>query len=424
MPQTIKTVELIEKIEGEAEVGYRYEKDRIVDAQIRFLSGRGIERILAGRPPLDALAITPRVCGICGHAHLIATVRALEACYPELRISPKAEAVRELTLTLELLQNHFKWLYLTIWPLLFPRESVTMKAVEPSRIAAEAIALLSGQYPHNSYALPGGIVGEITPLERLGVADRLERLWEIFRREIADVQMQAFLRCDRIEELQRKEGDFPRILREILDRGWERLGRSHDRFITFGNNGLFVSGKSLATRITHSLDLRHLHEEPIEGSLALNVLYRGKVYETGPLARAMLRKTPLIREAHRRWGDSLPTRIMARVCEIPHLLQYAMQLTRDLDMDAPAWIDPGPLPAQAQGTGIVEAARGSLIHSVEVREGKIAEYRIVTPTQWNLGSGPADRPGVAQKALIGLHRDDPAELIFKSFDVCSVCTTH
>ncbi|WP_456394101.1 nickel-dependent hydrogenase large subunit [Nitratifractor sp.] len=420
----IKQVELIEKIEGEAEVSYTYEGDRIADAQIRFLSGRGIESILTGRPPADALAITPRVCGICGHAHLIATVRALEACFPELQISPKAAAVRELTLTLELLQNHFKWFYLTIWPLLFPKESVTMKAVEPSRIAAEAIALLAGQYPHNSYALPGGIVGEITPLESLGVGDRLERLWGIFRRQIADVEMEAFLRCDRIEDLQRKEGDLSRILREILDRGWERLGRSHDRFIVFGSNGLFVSGKSLATRITSSLDLRYLEEEPIEGSAALRVLYREKVYETGPLARAMLRKTPLIREAHRRWGDSLLSRIMARVCEIPHLLRYAMGLTRELDLDAPAWIDPGSFPQEAEGVGIVEAARGSLIHRIVIRGGRIANFQIVTPTQWNLGSAPRERPGVAQKALIGLHRDDPAELVFKSFDVCSVCTTH
>jgi Ni,Fe-hydrogenase I large subunit len=74
--------------------------------------------------------------------------------------------------------------------------------------------------------------------------------------------------------------------------------------------------------------------------------------------------------------------------------------------------------------GIVEAARGSLIHRVRIGEGLISEYQIVTPTQWNLGSGPADDPGIAQRALIGLHREEPAELVFKSFDVCSVCTTH
>jgi hydrogenase large subunit len=185
-----------------------------------------------------------------------------------------------------------------------------------------------------------------------------------------------------------------------------------------------VGGKAHATRIREHLDLRHLKEEPIEGSEALRVRYRDRAYETGPLARAMLLKTPLIREAHRRYGDSLFSRILARVCEIPRLLLYAGELLERIDPGEPSWHDPGPLPREGEGVGIVEAARGSLVHRVRIAEGRIAAYQIVTPTQWNLGSGPAEDPGVAQRALQGLHREDPAELVFKSFDVCSVCTTH
>ena len=137
----------------------------------------------------------------------------------------------------------------------------------------------------------------------------------------------------------------------------------------------------------------------------------------------MLLKTPLTKEAHRRYGDSLFSRILARVCEIPRLLRYTEALIASIDLSESAWIDPGPLPEEAEGTGIVEAARGSLIHRLQIKEGKIARYRIVTPTQWNLGNGSREEPGVAQSALIGLHREDPAELVFKAFDVCSVCTT-
>ena len=420
----MQRIELIEKIEGEAQVLYRYEGDRVADAQIRFLTGRHVEKILAGRDPGDALAINPRICGICGHAHLIATVRALEGCYPDLRLPCKAEIVRELTLSFELLQNHFKWFYLTIFPLLFPGEERVGEAVEPARKVGEMIALIAGKYPHNSYALPGGITAEVSPLDLLGVSERLREVERHFSRNLIDVDLGEFSRCDRIETMLEREGDLPRAMAAILDREWQRLGRSFDRFIVFGSGGLFESGKSLATRVTQHLDLRNLGEEPIEGSKALSVRYRGKVYETGPLARAMLLKTPLIREAHRRYGDSIFSRILARVCEIPRLLLYCRHLLEEIDLSESSWEDPGTLPREAEGVGIVEAARGSLIHRVRIERGIIAEYQIVTPTQWNLGSGPSDDPGIAQKALIGLGGEDPVELVFKSFDVCSVCTTH
>jgi hydrogenase large subunit len=420
----VQKIELIEKIEGEAQVLYRYEGDRVADAQIRFLTGRHVERILQGEEPWNALAINPRICGICGHAHLIATVRALEGCYPGLQLSDKAQAVRELTLSFELLQNHFKWFYLTIWPLIFPGETRVERAVGPARLVGEMIALAAGKYPHNSYALPGGISSETGPLELLGIGERLRELTARFRREIIDVEPEVFGRCERIEAMLEREGDLPRAMTRILERGWERLGRSFDRFIVLGGGGAFVGGKAHATRIREHLDLRHLKEEPIEGSEALRVRYRDRAYETGPLARAMLLKTPLIREAHRRYGDSLFSRILARVCEIPRLLLYAGELLERIDPGEPSWYDPGPLPREGEGVGIVEAARGSLVHRVRIDEGRIAAYQIVTPTQWNLGSGPAEDPGVAQRALQGLHREDPAELVFKSFDVCSVCTTH
>ncbi len=110
-------IELIEKIEGEAKLDFSFKDEKIDFVDIEFMTARGIENILKGKSALDALVINPRVCGICGHAHLIATVEALENCYENIEISNKAKIIRELTLTFELIQNHFKWFYLTMRPL-------------------------------------------------------------------------------------------------------------------------------------------------------------------------------------------------------------------------------------------------------------------------------------------------------------------
>ncbi len=77
-----------------------------------------------------------------------------------------------------------------------------------------------------------------------------------------------------------------------------------------------------------------------------------------------------------------------------------------------------------KGTGIVEAPRGSLIHTITAENGIIRESQIITPTQWNLATSTANDPGVAQNAMIGLKDTALAEFVFRTFDICSVCTTH
>jgi hydrogenase large subunit len=129
---------------------------------------------------------------------------------------------------------------------------------------------------------------------------------------------------------------------------------------------------------------------------------------------------------HRRYSDSLLSRIVARVCEIPQLLNHTLELIDSLDLSEPSFIEPPIDINRVSGTGVasVEAARGSLIHKVKLEDGIIKEYTIITPTQWNLSSGDKNYPAIAQKAIIGLETQELAELVFKSFDVCSVCTTH
>ncbi len=414
-------VDLIEKIEGVAEVKYHIKDNRVDFAQIAFFDSRYIENILTGRVPLDALAITPRVCGICGHAHLIATVRALESA-TGCRVSKKAQTIREITLSLELLQNHFKWFYLSIYPLILNGANRVDGALEPSRVISEAIALIAGQYPHNSYAIVGGISTDITPIDIFELKDRLKYITKLFNKYIIDTDISEFSRCDKLEMMLSKSGDLPLIMQKILNNGWQSLGQSYDRFIVFGDSGIFKKGKSVSTRYQEHLDMRYIEEFKTPNSEAISIKYRGKFYETGPLARAMIMKRSLVKEAHRRYKDSLYTRILARVCEMPLLIQYIYDLIDTIDYSQPSWIDYKEFKQSCSGVGAVEAARGSLIHKIDIKEGKIIEYKIITPTQWNLGNSNKSNPSTAQKALIGNRADAPLELIFKSFDVCSVCT--
>jgi uptake hydrogenase large subunit len=86
--------------------------------------------------------------------------------------------------------------------------------------------------------------------------------------------------------------------------------------------------------------------------------------------------------------------------------------------------------ANADGYGMINAARGSLGHWVRVRGGKIANYQVITPTTWN--GSPRDSSGMRghwEESFIGLEikdLDNPVELhhVVRSHDACLVCTVH
>jgi hydrogenase large subunit len=421
----MKKIKLIEKIEGEARLNISYDRNRVDFVEIEFFNTRNIENILKNKPALDALVINPRVCGICGHAHLQATVKTLESCIENITITKKAKILRELTLNFEIIQNHFKWFYLTVFPLLGFGQNV-LKAIYPSQTILKAIAVIAGQYPHNSYSIVGGVVCEPTKLDIIKVKSLLDEVLTFFEKEVLVGEVKELNECKNSELLFQKSGDLSLVLEKIIQLEISHIGKSYDRFIVFGENSYFDRGKSIKTRVTKNIDERFVKETENINSYAKNVRYKDKYYEVGPLSRAMVKKTPLIKDLHRRFGDSLLSRIVARVCEIPKLIIHSKNLIEDLDFNEPSFIQPKADISNitAKGTASVEAARGSLIHSVQLKSGIIEDYQIITPTQWNLGNGDRQHPGIAQKAMIGLDDERIVELIFKSFDVCSVCTTH
>jgi len=432
------TERLIEQVEGEALLLFRKGKSgKISHARILFPHFRGIEKILERKEALDALAVTPRVCGICGHAHLMAAAAALEGCYEAagepLEISPKAEKIRRFTLALERVQNHLKWFYLVLLPSVpgydYRRDSSILAAHRAASLCARAIAQLAGQWPHTSYALPGGVMCDPTHLELLQAESYVDEALRLTESALLGMEAAAFAEGDDPARLAETGAEFARLMRHFEKEGWSDVGRSHDRFLVLADHLLGPCGKSIKTRIA-SVDASEVKEErpdAVRGydNHARPVTYRGRYYETGPLARAMVAKDPLIRRMHRRYKDASLTRIAARVREAAALLLACKESLRTMDLSEPSYLEPAyPLHAlgSVQGRGAVEAARGSLLHTVRLQKGRIVRYCIVTPTQWNLAGGTEKNPGVAQKAMIGL-TEQTAEMVFKSFDVCSVCTT-
>ena len=98
-------VDPVTRIEGHLRVEAVVDNGVITDA---FSSGtmvRGLEKILIGRDPRDAWAITERVCGVCTTVHALASVRSVEDALG-IVVPPTAEIIRNIMLTTQYVQDH------------------------------------------------------------------------------------------------------------------------------------------------------------------------------------------------------------------------------------------------------------------------------------------------------------------------------
>jgi uptake hydrogenase large subunit len=160
--------------------------------------------------------------------------------------------------------------------------------------------------------------------------------------------------------------------------------------------------------------------------------------EAGPLARQVVAGKPgedwqdvdpLLRNIVGAIGPSVFVRAFARLHETMKLAVSVRTWLDELDLHGSFYTKPVEL-ADGKGFGATEAARGALADWIVLKDGKIENYQVVTPTAWNIGPRDSQEAnGPMEQAFTGTHIpdvSDPVELgqIARSFDSCLVCTVH
>ena len=451
----MKTIDLVERIEGEAKLHCTWSNKKVSDARIDFLNFRGFEYILEGKSPLDALVYTPRICGICGQAHLKATVDVLENIYEnvneKLQVTQKAKLLRQIGLNIEIIDSHLKWFYMFIMPDIIKLDtndlgiymplkgSRWMEAQKSASETIKALAIIGGQWPHTSYMLPGGVMSDPTKLDLVMMQNYLQNTISFFEKSISGVSLENYLDFDSIDNLENLSADLKYFKDLSFKYTLEKYGKSHNRFITLGESSLFKKGK-IKQRLVHKLDFSKIVEDS-SYSFSINkeennsqkhtwsksVSYDESFFETGPLSRAIISNRKFIKEIHKSFEDSVFTRVMARIDEMAFLLFETNKLILQVDVSELSYIKPKYSlkdVENAKAIAVVEACRGSLLHNISIEKGLIKSYDVITPTVWNLGPKNKTQKGIAQKAIIGTPSIEIAKIVLRSFDVCSVCTTH
>jgi hydrogenase large subunit len=108
MPRIV--VDPVTRIEGHLRIEAVVENGVITDAFSAGTMVRGLEKILIGRDPRDAWAITERVCGVCTTVHALASVRSVEDALG-ISIPPTAELIRNIMMATQNLHDHVVHFY-------------------------------------------------------------------------------------------------------------------------------------------------------------------------------------------------------------------------------------------------------------------------------------------------------------------------
>ncbi|MFH1999935.1 MAG: nickel-dependent hydrogenase large subunit [Planctomycetota bacterium] len=275
---TTKTLNVpLNRAEGDLEIRVELEGNRIIDTWSTGVMFRGIENLLCGRGAYDGLVITPRICGICGTAHLAAASMALDAI-SGVTPPPNAIMIRNLALMTEHIQSDMRHAFLMYLgdfvnpafrnqPLFAEAErrytpfkgDSFVNAIRHTRDILKIVAIIGGQWPHSSYMVPGGVVTLPSANDLAQCRYLLEGYIAWYEERVLGCSLDRWLEVAGMADLDAwlnesdahansELGFYLRYARAI---GLDRLGAGHGNFISYGQLDI-PEGSGVRSRIAGS----------------------------------------------------------------------------------------------------------------------------------------------------------------------------
>ncbi len=458
--KTITLMDSMTRIKGQLKVEISIDtkggQQQIVDARCTGKFFRGPEILTNVHKPSDAPIVNQHICGVCPISHSQAAVLALENV-SNWRPPTNARLLRNLTLGANFLQSHILQFYL-----MTVLDYVTVPATSPwastwnldmrpglEKVAANLPAALGARRrihemdtvfgdktSGRNICIPGGFTAIPTHKDIGRYRQHLLALIEFIESTyLPDVQLVGTAYNDYFE--------IGSGCQNLMAYGaFEMDNDNHSRLF---RGGYIEKGKPDIQGMRTNNDIREAvqyswntdqlnnqitiqgdsHQEyPKDETQALLKPHDlpEKSFEGGPLARMWIN------------GDyqrtiSVMDRHVARALEA---VKIATAMTEWLDELIPGEnaYDDSFEQQSGYGLGLSEAPRGGLGHCVKIAEGKIADYQVITPNNWNASPDIYhDIAGPMNQALIGTAINNPEQPIealrvIHSFDPCLSCARH
>lgn len=455
------TIDPITRLEGHGKIEIFLNEDgNVENAYLQIPELRGFERFCEGRKAEDMPIITPRICGVCPVAHHLASTKTLDAAYG-VEPTETASKLRELMNCGYFIYDHTLHFYFlaapdfVVGPDAPPSErnifgvlkkvglDVGREIIKHRAYGQRITETFGGKATHPTCGIPGGISKGLNEEERQSIEDMARSSVEFAKFSLGIFNDVVLSNQDYVDL----------ILSDPYQLKTYNMGLVDDNnHVNFYGGDIRVTdqqGKEYVKFVEQDyLDHVCEHVEPWTYSKFTYLKGvgwdgftdgpRSGIFRVGPLGRlnaADGMATPQADEEYKRMYKTLGSRPIqstlafhwARLVELLYAAERAVELATDPGITGTDLRNPVGEPGE--GVGVVEAARGTLIHHYKLdQEGIIKKVNLVVATTMNY----ADICMSIRDAAKGLIKDNNVnegllnmvEMAFRAYDPCFGCSTH
>ena len=455
-------IDPITRLEGHGKITIFLNDDgNVENAYFQVPELRGFEKFCEGRRAEDLPIITTRICGVCPVAHHMAGAKALDAAF-NVEPTETAKKLRELEYCGYLIYDHILHFYFlggpdfVVGPDAPAAKRNILGVIEKAglEVAGEVIkhraygqkitGIIGGRPTHPvSAAMPGGIAKALDEDERQEIEDMLTSC-----NEFAKFSLKLF------DDVVLKNADYVNLITSDP----YNLKTYYMGTVDENNKVNFYDGKVRVVDTqgkefvkfgpSEYLDIIEERVEPwtyVKMPFLKKLGWKGyvdgpetSIYRVGPLGRLNASEgmaTPLAQAEYERMYKTLGGKPVhatlafhwARLIELMYATERGLELIKDSEITSKNIRNKPGKPGE--GIGIVEAARGTLIHHYQLDENALAKkINLVVATTHNA-------PGICmsiKNAAQGIIKDgevndgllNKVEMAFRAYDPCFACATH
>jgi NAD-reducing hydrogenase large subunit len=450
MPRQKIIIDPVTRIEGHSKISIHLDEEgRVEEAYFHVTQFRGFEKFCEGRPFYEMPSLMARICGICPVSHLIASAKACDAILA-VRIPANAVRLRRILNLAQIVQSHaLSFFYLASPDLLLGMDSdpqqrnifgvieshpaIAKDGIRLRQFGQQIIESLAAKRIHPAWVVPGGVSTPLATEHRDQILAAIPEALLIARRTLDWFKSEM----ERFREEIRTFANFPTLFMGLVDAdgGLEHYDGTL-RFLDAGGR-VVADLVDPATYPDVMAELAHRWTY-LKTSYFKPLGYPDGIYRVGPLARLNIINgcdTPLagqewaeFRELDRGTVLSSFYYHYARLIEILYAIEKMQQLLEHADV-LDANVRAHASANNAEGIGISEAPRGTLLHHYKVdRDGLVTWANLIIATGHN---NAAMNRGVLQVARHFIHGHqipegmlNRVEAVIRAFDPCLSCSTH
>lgn len=455
------TIEPMTRLEGHGKISIFLDSNGDVEnTYLQIPELRGFERFCQGRKAEDMPQITSRICGVCPVAHHFASTKALDDAF-NVEPTSAAKKLRELMYSGYYTYDHILHFYylaapdFVVGPDAPPAKRNVLGVIEKVglEIGKEVIkhraygqkitAILGGKATHPVCGLPGGVSKalskeEVKEIENMGKSCV----------EFAKFSLKLF------DDIVLKNKNYVDL---ILSDPYTL--KTYNMGLVDENNKVnFYDGKIRVTdqqgkeflkfdvkdyykNIAEHVEEWSYMKFPYLKSIGWKGFKDGResgIYRVGPLGRLNAAEgmaTPLADKEYKRMYETLGGKPVnstlafhwARLIELLYATERTMELIKDPEITSKNIRNPVGEPGE--GFGVIEAARGTLIHHYKLdKNGLINKANLIVATTNNAGAINMSirdaAKGVIKKGKVNDGLLNMVEMAFRAYDPCFACATH